>query len=363
MSRGGVNEYDWASVNPDRVSCLYADNPAIRPAAFAKLDELARRDVPLLNVCGSLDFLLDRHTLAIEGRYHQLGGRITVMIKEGAAHHPHSLRNPQPIADWIETNTRPAANRPDFADDTFAKSSYYSFADSYTKLDEEKTYAVCRGPGFTECYDRYDAMTKSPWGVTGMAVIVPKTVAPGKPWVFRADRIGRDAAVVDLALLAQGFHIAAAPVIAQSGPVREQWDAVYKLLTDHGFSKKPVMEGAGTAAGEAYAWAIDNPDKVSCVYGENPALHSLMSKMPLLDNLASLAKAGVPLIHVCGSLDPWLNDHTRAIEKRYKALGGQISVIVKDGEGHHPLAPKDPKVVVDLITRAVQELSRPVNLR
>ena len=65
---------------------------------------------------------------------------------------------------------------------------------------------------------------------------------------------------------------------AQSGPVREQWDAVYKLLTDNGFSRKPVMEGAGTAAGEAYAWAIENPDKVSCIYGENPALRSLMSK-------------------------------------------------------------------------------------
>jgi len=78
------------------------------------------------------------------------------------------------------------------------------------------------------------------------------------------------------------------------------------------------MEGAGTAAGEAYAWAIENPDKVSCIYGENPSLHSLMSKTPPIDNLAPLARAGVPLIHVCGSLDPWLNDQTRVVEKRYK---------------------------------------------
>ena len=64
MSRGGVNEYDWATANPDKVSCIYADNPAIRPEAFAKLGELARNDVPLLNICGSFDFLLERHTLA-----------------------------------------------------------------------------------------------------------------------------------------------------------------------------------------------------------------------------------------------------------------------------------------------------------
>jgi len=354
MSKGGVNEYDWTSVNPDKVSCIYADNPAIRPGAFAKLDVLAKHDVPLLNICGSLDFLLERHTLPIESRYHELGGRITVMIKEGAAHHPHSLRNPKLIADWIEQNVQHIGDRPGFVDETFTKSYYYSLADSYKKLDEEKTFAICRGPGFTECYDRYDALTKSPWGVTGMTVIVPKTVAPGKPWVFRADRIGRDAAVVDLALLAKGYHIVVAPLGAQSGPVREQWDAVYKLLTDRGFSRKPVMEGAGTGAGEAYAWAIENPDKVSCIYGENPSLHnSLMSKKSPLDNLAPLAKAGVPLIHVCGSLDPWFNDQTDVAEKRYKELGGAITVIVKEGEGHHPLGPKDPKVVVDLITKSV----------
>ena len=109
------------------------------------------------------------------------------------------------------------------------------------------------------------------------------------------------------------------------------------------------MEGAGRAAGDAYAWAIENPDKVSCIYGENPVLRSFMSKRAPLDNLSSLAKAGVPLLHVCGSLDPALNDHTRAVEKRYKELGGPITVIIKDGAGHYPLAPKDPKPVVDFI--------------
>jgi hypothetical protein len=114
------------------------------------------------------------------------------------------------------------------------------------------------------------------------------------------------------------------------------------------------MEGAGTAAGEAYAWAVENPDKVSCVYGENPSLHSLMSKTPPIDKLAALAKAGVPLIHVCGSLDPWLDDQTRVVETRYKELGGRITVIVKEGEGHLPLAPKDPKAVADLIIGVVR---------
>ena len=354
MSKGGVNAYDWAAAHPDKVSCIYADNPAIRPDAFAKLGDLARNDVSLLNVCGSQDFLLERHTLAIEARYHQLGGRITVMIKDGPAHHPHSLRDPKPIADWIVEHARPSGDRPDFADATFAKSYYYSLGSTYTYLEKEKTYATCRGPGFAECYDRYDARTDSQWGLAGMAVIVPKAAAPGKPWVFRADPIGRDAAV-DQALLAKGFHIVVAPLVAQAGPVRQQWDAIYKRLVDHGFSRKPVMEGAGTAAGEAYAWAIENPDKVSCIYGENPALRSLMSKEPPLDHLDALAKAGVPLIHACGSLDPWLDGQTRVAEKRYKELGGRMTVIVDEGRGHYPTAPRDPKPVVEFILAQQKE--------
>ena len=41
MSKGGVNEFNWAVNNPDKVSCIYADNPAIYKDDLAKLDELA----------------------------------------------------------------------------------------------------------------------------------------------------------------------------------------------------------------------------------------------------------------------------------------------------------------------------------
>jgi pimeloyl-ACP methyl ester carboxylesterase len=271
------------------------------------------------------------------------------MVKEGSAHHRHSLQNPKLIADWIVGHMQLAtAARPAFADQTFTKTYYYSLEDSYIPLKEEKTFAVCRGPGFVECYDRYDVRTKSQWGILGMAVIVPNKESPGKPWVFRAEPSRRDAAI-DQALLAKGYHIVTPPLTAQSGPVREQWDAIYQLLTSHGFSKKPVLEGTGSAVGEAYAWAIENPDKVSCIYGENPVLRSLMSKKMPLDNLGPLAKASVPVLHLCGSLDPWLDGQTRVAEKRYKELGCQMTVIVREGEGHFIQAGKDKAAVLDFI--------------
>ena len=348
MSRGGRNAYTWATANPDKVGCIYADNPAVSREALALLGGLARNDVPLLHVCGSLDPILGNHTLVVESAYQQLGGRISVMIKDGAAHHPHSLRDPKPIADFIEASQKPAAaDPPQFVGKMFTRSSFYGSESDYREVPSEKTFAACRGPWFAPSYDRYE------FPIDGVrmpvSVIVPKEAAPGKPWVFRADFVTRDAAV-DLALLGKGFHVVTGPVPTDTdGPVLEQWNAVYKHLTDAGLSKTPVLEGAGGAAGEAYAWAIENPDKVSCVYAENPILRSHMTKAQPLDRLDVLAKAGVPLLHVCGSRDPWLDSQTRVLEKRYKELGGQVTVVVQEGAGHFPTAPRDVKPVVDFI--------------
>jgi len=354
MSRGGEYAYTWGTTHPDKVSCIYADNTGCNSDALAKLELLARNDVPLLHVCGSLDPLLARFSDTIETIYHQFGGRISVMIKEGAGHHPHSLRDPKPIADFIVESVQRAggpAPLPPFEGRSVTRSSYYSLESSYRNFPSERNYVTCRGPLFTECYDRYEIRLGFPGAVS---VIVPKRAAPGKPWAFRANSVPRDG-VVDQALLARGFHIVVGPVGYNiDGPVQSEWDTFYKQLTDNGFSKKPVLEGDGGAAGEAYAWAIANPDKVSCVYGENPVLRSNMSKSPLLDSLGPLAKAGVPLLHVCGSLDPWLNDQTRVAEKRYKELGGQITVIVKEGAGHNPLAPADAQPVVDFIIKCTK---------
>ena len=354
MSKGGVNEFNWGVAHPDKVACIYADNPALYEEDFAKVAELARHDVPLLHICGTEDMLLQRNTLAVEKLYDEAGGAITVLIKEGQAHHPHSLRNPTLIADWIEQHLAPvSANRPAFADASYTKSYFYSLEPSFIYMKEESTYATARGPGFTESYDRYDAPNTGNFKTSRMAIVVPKNPAPGKPWVFRADALDREA-TVDLALLAKGYHIVTPPLTAQSGMVQEQWDATYKLMVESGFAKKAVMEGTGAKGGEIYAWAIANPDKVACIYARNPSLRSLMTKSPPIDNLAALARAGVPIIHDCGSLDPWLAEQTRVVEKRYKEIGGQITVIVREGEGHFPLSPKDPRAVVELILRCAR---------
>jgi len=350
MSRGGEYAYTWATAHPTKVACIYADNPGVSPEVLQKLGDLAAADVPVLHVCGSIDPLLGRSSSTIELIYQQFGGRISVMLKEGAGHHPHSLHDPKPIADFICQSIQPIAReQPAYMNGRVSRVSFYGADNSYRFFPAEGRYITCRGPFFAESFDRYS------FGVGGVEgtinVIVPDKPAPGKPWVYRAAYVDRDAAV-DLALLAKGFHIVTGPISYNADqPSLKDWNAVYKLFVDNGFSKKPVLEGAGGAAGEAYAWAIANADKVSCIYAENPLMHCTMTKSQPLDNLTILAKADIPVLHVCGSLDPAV-DQTREAEKRYKEFGGRMTVIVQEGTGHYPTAPDDPKPAVDFILDA-----------
>jgi pimeloyl-ACP methyl ester carboxylesterase len=351
MSRGGEYEYTWATEHPDQVACIYADNPGTNKGVISKLGLLADRDVPLLHVCGSVDPLLGRVSNVIESAYQQFGGRITVLIKDGDGHHPHSLRDPKPIADWIEANWKPReVATPAFVGEKMTRTSYYSNASVYRESKEEGKWITCRGAGFLPVYDRYSFELP---GVEGAVIVtIPATPAAGTPWVFRCGYADRDA-VVDLALLARGFHIVNAPMAYNAdGPKRDQWTKAYDHLVAHGFSKRPAIEGASRAAGEMYAWAVENPQRVSCVYGENPVLRAAGMKGSLAGSLNSLAKAQVPILHVCGSLDPAYSDNSKAVAASYEALGGKMRVIVKEGQGHQLNASDDPTPAVEFVLAA-----------
>jgi hypothetical protein len=47
-----------------------------------------------------------------------------------------------------------------------------------------------------------------------------------------------------------------------------------------------------------------------------------------------------------------LEANTRAAEKKYQALGGQMNVVLEKGRGHYPLSPEDPSAAVEFITAA-----------
>jgi|GEM_PF-601398 len=139
FSRGGLFAFNWAARHPDRVASLYVDAPVCDfkswPAGWGQgkgsksdwerckkvyglndeqartyplnpvdqLATLAQARIPILSVCGEADDVVPmaENTLLVKARYEKLGGTTQVISKPGVGHHPHSLRDPQPIVDFI----------------------------------------------------------------------------------------------------------------------------------------------------------------------------------------------------------------------------------------------------------------------
>jgi len=214
-------------------------------------------------------------------------------------------------------------------------------------------------------------------------LVVPEQSAEGRPWIWRARFFGHRPEV-DIALLKKGWHVAYIDVAGLFGSPTAvgHWDRFYDLLVGkNGFASKPALEGMSRGGLIVYNWTARNPDKVACIYADAPvcdfkswpagkgsgkgspktwqtclAAYGFTEEQALaytgnpIDNLAPVAKAGIPLLHVSGDNDlvvP-ITENTSIIERRYRALGGDIRVIVKSGIGHkHGL--DDPSPIIDFV--------------
>jgi pimeloyl-ACP methyl ester carboxylesterase len=142
ISRGGLYCYNWASLHPDRVACIYADgpvcdiktwplakgrgpgNPGEIPRLFAaydvdseeallkvvlnpidRLEPLAKAGIPLLHVYGDADTPVpwDQNTGVVAERYKALGGRITLIAKPGVGH-VHGLDDSTPLVQFLDSH-------------------------------------------------------------------------------------------------------------------------------------------------------------------------------------------------------------------------------------------------------------------
>ncbi|MHC4518095.1 MAG: S8 family serine peptidase [Planctomycetota bacterium] len=243
-------------------------------------------------------------------------------------------------------------------------------------------------------YDRYDFT----YAGRPCIVVVPKTAAPGKPWVWRARFFGHEPQT-DLALLAKGFHVAYIDVADLFGAPKAVaiWDRFHTFLTEeHGLSDKPALEGLSRGGLIVYNWAAKNPDKVACAYADAPVCdfkswpggkgkgkgsasdwakcleaygmteaEALIATCNPIDQLEPLAQANIPLLHVVGDADEVVPvaENTAILEQRYKALGGSIQVIHKPGIGHHPHSLKDPAPIVDFILAHAPREPEPIRER
>jgi len=243
--------------------------------------------------------------------------------------------------------------------------------------------ACCNNPADYHGFTRYDFKVEG----CDVIVVVPKKAARGNPWIWRAEYFDHRPET-DLALLARGFYLVYMNIGFTVGSPKGMalWNGLYQeLTTQYGFAKKPALEGLSIGGLYAYNWATTNPDKVACIYADNPVcdfricpggkgkspqipdLWQKLCKAYLfaseaealaypknpVDNLASLAKAGIPLLHVCGDADEVVpfEENTLVLKDRYEQLGGKIELIIKKGFKHHPHGLDDPLPIVNFIIK------------
>jgi pimeloyl-ACP methyl ester carboxylesterase len=138
FSRGGLYAFNFAVAHPNRVAALYLDAPVLdirswpgrdrtskewreclaiyglteqtvggfRGNPLDQIEPVALAHVPIIVVCGDADNTVPyaQNTAVLERRYRELGGNIQVILKPGGDHHPHSLKDPTAIVDFLIAN-------------------------------------------------------------------------------------------------------------------------------------------------------------------------------------------------------------------------------------------------------------------
>jgi pimeloyl-ACP methyl ester carboxylesterase len=241
-------------------------------------------------------------------------------------------------------------------------------------------------------YRRYDFVVDGCPAI----VVVPRQAAAGKLWIWRAEFF--DAfPQADLALLADGFHLVYINVGNTFGcpDALKHWDVLYRELTgEHGLSRKPVLEGLSRGGLYCFNWAADHPRQVACILADNAVLdfkswpggkgkgkgsagdwqklladyrfsseaEALAYKKNPVDNLQPLAQAKVPLFLLCGDADDVVPypENGALVQQRYEKLGGPVTVLIKQGLGHHPHGLTDPSPAVEFILKQTLPPGAPV---
>ena len=215
-------------------------------------------------------------------------------------------------------------------------------------------------------------------------IVFPKKSNNQKFWVWRARFWGHEPQT-DQALLRAGFHLVYVDVAGLYGndEAVHLWDQFYKYLRKkYKLNRKAVLEGMSRGGLIVYNWASKNTKKVACIYADAPVcdikswpgglyngkgspadwkaclqvyhLDSLsvqkFKDIPL-NNAVKVARAHIPVLHVCGLADevvPYA-ENTKILAKNFRDAGGNIQLILKEGVGHHPHSLKDPKPIVDFV--------------
>ncbi len=225
-------------------------------------------------------------------------------------------------------------------------------------------------------------------------LVVPEKPMEGNPWLWRTYS-PEFHTEIDSILLLKGFHIAYINInnkwLYGQPALMEVWKKFYEyLVVEKKMSKKPALSGAVRGSLCAFAWAKLYPDKVSCIYAENPvseikswpgskmkgvgasadqwkqllAAYGFTEEQALnyddnpKDHLEKLAAFKVPLFFSFGLHDAMIpyEENALVIAEKYIQSGGPVMVYPmtrgkQEQNGHH-VTIEQPASIADFILNA-----------
>ena len=224
-------------------------------------------------------------------------------------------------------------------------------------------------------------------------IVVPEKPLPGRPWVWRGEFFGAFADA-DVALVKAGWHLAylKVPDLFGSPTAIAKWETFHAaMVSDYRLHPRPGLIGLSRGGLYCLNWAAAHPDKTLAVYLDNAVcdfkswpggkakglgkgprsagewtkllaaygfkddFEAIGYKLNPVDNLASLAKAKLPLLLVYGDADMVVpvQENSEVVYEQYRKLGGPVERVVKPGQDHHPHGLKDVTPVVEFFTKAL----------
>ena len=215
-------------------------------------------------------------------------------------------------------------------------------------------------------------------------LVEPRTVFPGKPWVWRAEFFGAFD-YVDRNLLEQGWHIAYIMISDMYGCPEsvDIMEKFYRYMTENeGLSLRVDLFGFSRGGLYAVNYAARNPQTISTLYLDAPVMditswpggygaserytkeweecrevyhltdeNALEFRENPLDKMGKLLSAVVKIMLLAGAMDhvvPYKENGAK-LAAYYEEHGGPIKVIVKPDCDHHPHSLEDPTPVVTYI--------------
>lgn len=230
-------------------------------------------------------------------------------------------------------------------------------------------------------------------------IVIPEQPLVGNPWLWRTYS-PEFHTEIDSLLVLRGFHIAYINInnkyLYGQPALMEIWNKFYVyLITEKKLSKKPALSGAVRGSLCEFAWAKLHPDRVSCIYAENPvseikswpgsklkgvgatpdqwkqllAAYNFTEEQALnftdnpKDNLEKLAANKVPLYFTFGLHDAMIpyEENASVIAEKYIQLGGPVTIFPmtkgkQEQNGHH-ITIEQPESIADFIVNASKRLN------